>query len=66
MFSSAYAKEKAENRKALYTILSTIRFLAWQGLPLQESFAGYGSGESKVISCNYRTAGFFEGCISRE
>ena len=30
MLSSAHAKEKADNRKALYTIVSTIRFLARQ------------------------------------
>ena len=34
MPSSAHAKEKAENWKALYTILSTVCFLAQQGLLL--------------------------------
>ena len=45
MLSSTYAKEKADNRKALYTILSTIRFLARQGLPLRGSYVGHGCGE---------------------
>ena len=35
MLSSAHAEEKAENRKALYIILSTVCFLAQQGLPLR-------------------------------
>ena len=45
MLSSTYAKEKADNRKALYTILSTIHFLARQGLPLRGSHVGHGCGE---------------------
>ena len=45
MLSSPYAKEKADNQKALYTILSTIRFLARQGLPLRGAHAGHGCGE---------------------
>ena len=46
MLGSAHAKEKAENRKALYTILSTVRFLARQGLPLRGSFVAHGCDES--------------------
>ena len=46
MLSSAHAKEKAKNRKPLYTIQSTVRFLAQQGLPLRESFFAHGCGES--------------------
>ena len=46
MLSSAHAKEKPENQKALYSILSTVRFLAWQGLPLRGSFVAHGCGES--------------------
>ena len=46
MLSTSYAKEKADNRKALYTILSTTRFLARQGLPLRGSYTGHGCGES--------------------
>ena len=38
MLSSSLAKEKANNRKALLTIISTIRFLARQGLPLRGSY----------------------------
>ena len=34
MLSSQYAKEKADNRHMLCKILSTVRFLARQGLPL--------------------------------
>ena len=45
MPSCAHAKEKAENQKALYAILSTIRFLARQGLPLRGSYVGQGCGE---------------------
>ena len=45
MLSSAHAKEKADNRKALYTIVSTIRFLARQSLPLRGSYVGHGCGE---------------------
>ena len=46
MLSTAHAKEKANSRKALYTILSTVRFLARQGLPLRGSFVGQGCGEA--------------------
>ena len=45
MLSSAYKKEREDDRRALYTILTTIRFLARQGLPLRGSFAGSGLGE---------------------
>ena len=34
MLSSQHAKEKADNRHMLYKILSNVRFLARQGLPL--------------------------------
>ena len=34
MLSTARAKEKAANRMALYTIISAIRFLAHQCLPI--------------------------------
>ena len=46
MFSCTHTKEKAENWKALYTILSTIHFLARHGLPLRGSFVAHGCGES--------------------
>ena len=46
MLSSSYAKEKAENRKALYAFISKIRFLTRQGLPLRGSHVGVGCGES--------------------
>ena len=45
MLSSTYAKEKEENRRALYTILSTVRFLACQSLPLRGVYAGHGCCE---------------------
>ena len=48
ILSSAHAEEKAANRKALYTILSTIRFLAQQRLPLRGS-NGYGESNSNLI-----------------
>ena len=35
MLSTAHANRKADNRIALYTIISTLRFLAHQGLPLR-------------------------------
>ena len=44
--SNAHANKNAENRKALYAILSTVRFLARQGLPLRGSFVAHGCGES--------------------
>ena len=40
MLSSQHIKEKADNRHMLYKILSNIRFLAWQGLPLRGSSQG--------------------------
>ena len=46
MLCSAHAKEKANNRKAMYTILSTIRFLARQGLLVRGNHVGHGCGES--------------------
>ena len=42
MLNSVPDKEKAENRKTLYTMLSTVHFLAQQGLPLRGSFVGHG------------------------
>ena len=38
MLCTSLAKEKADNRKAMLTIISTIRFLAHQGLPLRGSY----------------------------
>ena len=38
MLCTSLAKEKADNRKAMLTIISTIRFLARQGLPLRGSY----------------------------
>ena len=38
MLSTAYAAQKAENQKVLLTILSTICFLASQGLPLSGNY----------------------------
>lgn len=38
MLCSSLAKQKAYNRKALLTIISTIHFLARQGLPLHGSY----------------------------
>ena len=48
MLSSAHAKEKANNRKNFThnQFLSTIRFLARQGLPICGSHTGHGCGES--------------------
>ena len=40
MLSSQHAKEKADNRHVLYEILSNVRFLARQGLPLRGSGQG--------------------------
>lgn len=49
MLSSAYANEKECNRKKLLTILSSIRFLARQGLPIRGHYINdashHGSGE---------------------
>ena len=38
MLSASLVKERADNRKALLTIISTIHFLAQQGLPLRGSY----------------------------
>ena len=46
MLSTAHAQEKADNRRALYTILSTLRFLARQGLPLRGNYVSHDGGES--------------------
>ena len=40
MLSSQHAKEKADNRHMLYKILSNVRFLVQQGLPLCRSSQG--------------------------
>lgn len=46
MLSSAHASEKAENCRALYTIISTLRFLARQGLPLRGNYDSSDKGET--------------------
>jgi hypothetical protein len=46
MLSTAHAKEKADNRRALCTILSTLRFLARQGLPLRGNYVSDDGSES--------------------
>lgn len=49
MLSSAHAKGKADNRKAPYTILSTLRFLACQNLPLCGNYLSNTGGESHFM-----------------
>ena len=44
MLSTAYAAKKAKNQKVLLTILSTIHFLARQGLPLRGNYLSNPSG----------------------
>ena len=46
MLSSAYAQQKAENREMLRVILSSIRFLARQGLALR---GRYKSGDNSEL-----------------
>lgn len=38
MLCTSLAKEKADNRKAMLTIISTLRLIAGQGLPLRGSY----------------------------
>ena len=47
MLSSALAEEKAENRKMLSTIISTIRYLGRQGLPLRGQYKSGGISDEK-------------------
>ena len=49
MLSSAHAKGKADNRKAPYTILSTLCFLACQSLPLRGNYLSNTGGESHFM-----------------
>eukprot|EP00731_Ephydatia_muelleri_P029859 Em0021g382a len=54
MLSSALAEEKAENRKMLSTIISTIRYLGRQGLPLRGHYKSGGiSDEKGEIDSNF-------------
>ena len=46
MLSTAHAKEIADNRRALCTILSTLCFLARQGLPLRGNYVSDDGSES--------------------
>ena len=49
ILSTSLAKEKASNRAALLVILSTIRFLARQGLPLRGNYIGGGEVNSNFM-----------------
>ena len=54
MLSSALAEEKAENRKMLSTVISTIRYLGRQGLPLCSHYKSGGiSDEKGEIDSNF-------------
>ena len=54
MLSSAHAEEKAENRKMLSTIISTVCYLGRQGLPLRGHYKSADiSDEKGEIDCNF-------------
>lgn len=54
MLSSAHAEEKAENRKMLSIIISTVRYLGRQGLPLRGQYKSGGvSDEKGEIDSNF-------------
>ena len=50
MLCTLLVKEKADNRKTMLTIISTIRFLARQGLPLRGSYV---SSDGCEVSSNF-------------
>ena len=53
MLSAAHAVKKAENQKVSLTILSSIRFLAHQGLPLRGNSVILQVTRHTVISSNF-------------